>query len=434
MSFHPLQFQFKFPIDGKIPPMSSATIEHDYHKNLRYNITVNVLDGSFFGFALGFASFVTIIPLFISQLTDSAILIGFIPALHSFGWQFPQLFTAKWVSRLRRFKPAVLFFTIQERVPFIGLALIAWFTPKLGIKTALGLSFLMLIWQGFGGGFTANPWQSMIAKIIPSERLGVFFGVQSAAANSLASLGAVLAGILLNKIDTPQNFALCFLLAAISMAISWGFLSLTRESVSKTKDIIPERSPLLSGSFAILRRNTNFRWFLVVRILSQFAMMGSAFYTVYAVKHFEMDVITAGFVTGSFSFTQIIANPILGWLSDRWSRRGVLLLGALAGTLSAIMAWVANSAEWFYGVFILTGIAMVTLWTVAMVMTVEFGTESERPMYIGLANTLIAPATLLAPIIGGWLADLFSYPFTFAMSAAASILMVALLHFLVRDP
>jgi hypothetical protein len=31
-------------------------------KNLVYNYVVNVLDGGFFGFALGFASFTTIIP------------------------------------------------------------------------------------------------------------------------------------------------------------------------------------------------------------------------------------------------------------------------------------------------------------------------------------------------------------------------------------
>ena len=46
------------------------------HKHVRFNAIVNILDGAFFGSALGFASFTTIIPLFVSQLTDSAILIG----------------------------------------------------------------------------------------------------------------------------------------------------------------------------------------------------------------------------------------------------------------------------------------------------------------------------------------------------------------------
>lgn len=45
-------------------------------RNLRYNFIVNLLDGGFFGFAMGFASFVTVIPLFVSTMTASAILIG----------------------------------------------------------------------------------------------------------------------------------------------------------------------------------------------------------------------------------------------------------------------------------------------------------------------------------------------------------------------
>ncbi|HNS64036.1 MAG TPA: hypothetical protein PKN11_06405, partial [Anaerolineaceae bacterium] len=73
-------------------------------KDLLHNFIVNVGDGSFFGFALGFTSFGTILPLFISNLTESAILIGLVPAIHNVGWQLPQLFTARWIASLRRLK------------------------------------------------------------------------------------------------------------------------------------------------------------------------------------------------------------------------------------------------------------------------------------------------------------------------------------------
>ena len=98
---------------------------------IRHNITVNLLDGSFFGAALGFASFITVIPLFVSELTTSAVLIGLIPAIHSVGWQLPQLLTAPRVSRLNQFRPTVLKLTIHERLPFLGLAVVAWFSPVL---------------------------------------------------------------------------------------------------------------------------------------------------------------------------------------------------------------------------------------------------------------------------------------------------------------
>jgi hypothetical protein len=40
-------------------------------RNFRLNYIVNLLDGGFFGFALGFASLTTVIPLFVSNMTDS---------------------------------------------------------------------------------------------------------------------------------------------------------------------------------------------------------------------------------------------------------------------------------------------------------------------------------------------------------------------------
>jgi len=130
--------------------------------DVRFNVTVNILDGAFFGVALGFASFTTIIPLFVRQLTDSPELIGLIPAIHSVGWQLPQLLTAGRVRRLTRFKPMVMTMTVFERVPFLGLAVVAYLLPKLEPTFALMLIYVLLIWQGLGGGFTATVWQSMI--------------------------------------------------------------------------------------------------------------------------------------------------------------------------------------------------------------------------------------------------------------------------------
>jgi len=65
---------------------------------------------------------------------------------------------------------------------------------------------------------------------------------------------------------------------------------------------------------------------------------------------------------------------------------------------------------------------------------VQFGRESERPVYIGLSNTLIAPATILAPILGGWMADSAGFELTFLLSAVGGVLTALLLLTLVKDP
>lgn len=408
-------------------------MQDEIRKNLRHNYIVNLLDGGFFGFGIGFSSFSTILPLFFSQMTSSATLIGLIPAIHNMGWQLPQLLTANRILKLRRLKPWVSFWTIHERFPFVALGIIALLLPKLGAPTALLLSFICLIWQGLGAGITANAWQNMIGKVIPSDMRATFFGAQSSAANLLASLGAFIAGIILENVLGPNSFAICFFICGFLMAISWFFLYNNIEPDGIVEDCSAPQ-PLLRNISNTLSKDHNFTWFLVSRMVFQFGTMAFAFYTVYAVSQLKMQPFQAGIMTSVLLITQMIANPLLGRLADRWSRQGVLALGSIACALSPIAAYLATDISWFYLVFVMAGIANTAFWTIGMAITMEFGTEAERPTYVGMANTLIAPSAILAPLLGGWLADHLGYRSTFFVAALLALLTTFILLVFVRDP
>ena len=409
-------------------------VEQYARQHLRYNIKVGMADGGFFGMALGFASFGTILSLFVASMTDSATLIGLVPAIHAAGWLLPQLFTAKHTSRLRRYKRTVMLNTIHERVPFLGFAVVALLLPTIGIQVGLALAFLLLIWQGLGGGFTANPWTSMISKIIPPENRGTFIGTQAAVANLFISAAAVGAGYLLDFLDSPLDFAVCFFIASFFFTISWFALALTREPEDTEKVIEEDQPPLWKGAGRILQRDRNFRWFLVSRFLSQFATMGFSFYIVYALRRFEADAVILGYLTATLTIAQTIANVSMGWFGDRLGHRSMLILGAAAATLSSLLAWLATSINWFFPIFILAGFANVSIWMNGMTMATTFSGENERPFYIGLAQTLTAPATIIAPLLGGWIADQFGFGLTFSISTILSVVMMAILWFIVKDP
>lgn len=415
-------------------PMLSSPAEAAVQKNLRYNVFINLLDGMYFGVGIGFGSFTTIITLFVTHLTGSAVLIGLIPAIHAVGWQLPQLFTAGWVARQRRYKPMVIWLSTQERIPFLGLVLIAWFLPAIGVQIALILTFVMLIWQGIGAGITANPWQSLIAKIIPSESRGSFFGMQAALANIFISIGAVLAGFLLDRTSFPVNFAACFLMAAIFLGFSLLALGLTREVDDHDKVISSETNAFWHTSALILRRDRNFDTFLLARILSLFGSMAFSFYVVYALRRFDMNMVTAGFMTATLAISSTLANALMGWAGDRLGHRSMLIAGALSLTFSALAAWAAPDLSWFYLVFFLAGLANASIWTIGMAMTVEFGSEAERPVYIGLSNTLTAPATILSPLLGGLLAEAAGFQVTFLASAACGLVTLIVLVLFFSDP
>ncbi len=409
-------------------------VEQFTRKHLRYNVIFNMLDGGFFGFAIGFASFSTVLPLFVASMTDSATLIGLVPAIHGAGWLLPQLFTANRTAQLRRYKRTVLRNTIHERLPFLGFALVAFLLPTIGAETGLILTFMFLIWQGLGGGFTANPWTSMISKIIPAESRGTFFGTQAAIANLFISAAAVGAGYLLSSFAYSKNFMYCFLTTCIFFTISWLALAMTREPADYEKVVEKNPPPFWHGAREILKRDKNFDWFLSARILSQFATMGFAFYIVYALRRFDMDTVTAGFLTATLTISQTVANAGMGWMGDRVGHRWMLIIGAGAAVLSSVMAWFAPTLAWFFPIFILEGFANVSIWTNGMTMTVDFSDDKQRPFYIGLAQTLTGPATIIAPLIGGWIADTYGFTVTFGLSAILSVVMMSILVFLVKEP
>jgi MFS family permease len=402
--------------------------------HLPFNFTIGVLDGAFFGLALGFGSFVAVIPLFIKGMTDSAILIGLVPSIHTVGWQLPQLFTAGWVSRAQRYKPLVLLTTVHERIPFLGMAVIAWFLPQLGAMAALPLMFVMMVWQGIGGGMAANAWQSMITKVIPSRLHGTFFGVQSAAFNGLGALSAVASGLILERLPSPLNFTLCFALAALLMAVSFFFIAQTKEELSPPRQA---EHPLAfwGNSLRILKQDRNFLNFLWSRVVSQLASTAFAFYIIYAVIEYDMSAALAGVMTGVLLFAQVALSPLMGRLGDRWSHRAAMFIGALAASLSALLAWQATSVVWFYAVFVLEAAAIVAFWISPMALTVSFAPkDEERPLYIGLSNTITALPAIAAPVIGGWIADTAGYHLTFLLSAACGLVLAAMLAFVVKEP
>jgi MFS family permease len=124
-----------------------------------------------------------------------------------------------------------------------------------------------------------------------------------------------------------------------------------------------------------------------------------------------------GWLTGVLFVAQVIANPILGALGDRTSHRAILLLGATMAMLSAGLAGWATSIPLWFLIFAMAGMGAVTNWTTAMVLSLEFGTPANRAAYIGMSNSLIAPATLLAPFLAGWCIDNYSYSTMFRISA-----------------
>ncbi|MCY3799297.1 MAG: MFS transporter [Chloroflexi bacterium] len=381
-------------------------VDSSVERNLPWNFSVNLIDISFITLAFSIISRETITPLLISNLTDSKIAIGFVPAIYSIAYYLPQLFAANHAERLKRKLPFVMLIGgLLERVPYLfaGLAILL-FAESAPIAALLCL-YLVIGLGAFGNGVATPAWFSMIGKVLPVNRRGIFFGVSEGFGALMGIIGALFVGRVLDDLGYPLNFATLFLVAAIFMGISWIGLALNREPESP---IVKEHIPF-SRYFrrlpAILRDNRNYRRFLLSYCISRLSTMGVGFFIVYGNERFQLSGADVGLLTAILIGSQAAMQLLLGWLADRRGHKANLTISGFALAIAAVLAMGASDLIGLIPAFILLGVGLASDHVSRLNIILEFAVPEDQPTFIGLTNTLLAPVVFLAPIFGGWLAD-----------------------------
>lgn len=420
-------------LDTPLNAVSEAEAASEIEQLYRWNFFVNLLDVTAFWFGFSLISATTIVPLYISQLSDSPLPIGIAAVVAQASWFLPQLFTANAVERLPRKKPVIVWFGLfLERLPmwlFVLSAAIAVRQPT----AALVVFLVGYAWRGFGAGITATSWQDLIARCFPVRRRGRFLGISLFAGTLAGAVAAAVSGWLLETYPFSRNFVLNFALAAVFISLSWAFISLTREPA------IAARVQRLSGrEFAaelpiIMRQDVNFRRFLISRTLLAFGALGTGFITVAAIDRWAVPNSAVAGYTAALLIGQAAATPLFGLLSDRFGHKLTLEIGALAAVFAFALAWLAPTPKWYYAVFVLLGVNTGAIIVAGILVIMEFARAEKRPTYAGLANSAVGIASVAAPLVGAALATI-SYDLLFAASAFISLAALALLRFWVQEP
>lgn len=411
-----------------------VVFEAKVERHYRHNFIVNVLDGTFFWCGASFFASRTVLPLFVSHLTDNKFLIGLIPAVAAGGWLLPQLFTANWVQQLPRKKVLpVNLGLFTERLPVILLVLAAWLATR-SPTAALVAFFVSFAWHTVGAGVVAVAWQDMIAKIIPVDRRGRFFGLANFGGTATGVLGAVVAAWLLARYDFPQGYVLCFAVSGVLLFISWVFLALTREPAQVSRSPAVSHWEYWRRLPSVLRADPNYRRYLLSQVVITLSSMAGGFVAVYAVQRWGLSDSYAGNFTAAMLIGQAVSNLFFGALADRKGHKLVLELSALLATLAIGLASLAPVPVWFYVVFALSGASTAGFILSGIMIAFEFGPPDMRPTYIGLNNTVSGVAAIAAPMIGGWLAGAVGYRGLFAVAFAIGLAGFALLRWSVREP
>jgi MFS family permease len=402
--------------------------------NLRRNFLANIFDTAFYMLGLSIISQTTVVPLLVSRLTDSKVMIGLAPALANLGMLLPQLLVANFTEGLRRKMPFVALFCAFQRLPLllIGLAvgLLAGPAPAMALAALLALRTV----SALAVGLVIPAWYDVVAKEIPVAKRGLYAGLSNGAGALLGIAGAALAGPILAAWPYPRNFAAAFTVAFLFQAISWGALTFNREPESVMVKQGKRLAEYVHDLPRVIRQDRNYGRYLAVRSLVLLAGMAASFYIVYAAERFGIAEGDVGLLTALLVSSQAAANPAWGLAADRIGHKRVLIGEALCIALAASAAYLAVSPAWLWLTFMLLGVAVAASSVSALTIVLEFSGPRERPTYIGLTNTLLAPAAVVAPILGGWLAGRLGYRAMFTVAALLALLGALLMAAWVREP
>jgi MFS family permease len=403
--------------------------------NYRWNFAVNSLDVAFFLLGLSIISQTTIMPLLVRQLTPSTLAIGMIPAIASIGYLLPQLLIANYAEGLRRKKPFLLIISgIGERGPYLAIGVLVLTMGARAPELTLIGFFVLLATTAIAAGLGTPPWYDLIAKAIPAQRRGLWAGFSRGLGSLLGIGGAALAGMLLATYPYPLGFALCFFAAFGALAVSWVSLSLNREADSTITKPRVKLTAYLGQLPTILRRDANYLHYLIARSIAVLGGLGAGFFMVFGVDRFAVGGQMVGLLTAVLVGSQALMNLLLGALADRVGHRVILAVSALAMALAAASILVAPSGPWLVLTFALLGLSTAAGLVSGLNIILEFCAPEDRPTYIGLTNTLLAPATAFAPMVGALLVSGIGYRGAFAVAVALALAGSGLLVVWVREP
>jgi MFS family permease len=149
--------------------------------------------------------------------------------------------------------------------------------------------------------------------------------------------------------------------------------------------------------------------------------------------HLASSAAATAFIV-SFGLVKAFANLISGILADRYSRRAVLIAGALLGVPVPFLIMWAPSWEWIVAANALLGLNQGLAWSMTVAMKIDLVGGKRRGLALGLNEFAGYASVGAAAWAAGWIASRWALrPEPFFLAAACALLTLLLATFFIRD-
>jgi MFS family permease len=150
-------------------------------------------------------------------------------------------------------------------------------------------------------------------------------------------------------------------------------------------------------------------------------------------EEFHISKVQIGYLTSAFLLCYMCAAPFVGPLADRYSRKLIIVVGAIFWSGLTLLTAVTHNYTELLVRHTLVGIGEATFVTIAPTFVVDLFSEDKRARILGVFYLAIPVGSAAGYLLGGNLAPHYGWRFPFYIAAAPGFLLALLLLFL-KEP
>jgi MFS family permease len=298
---------------------------------------------------------------------------------------------------------------------------------------------ILLCFAGFYSavGIVIASWSDWIAHIFTVKIRGLAMGLSFGASALAGTLGAFVAGWMVEKMPSPQVYAWIFAVAGMLTLFSMAFYWFMRDPAED----LPHDPPRAPTTVVLERvraslRDFNFRQYLVGRALVTAGFCLAPLITVYFLSEAGGSIAKSNVVWYGAAATigMAIASVVLGRLGDLRGHRVGVLTGAAAQVATLLIVLFARGDLACVAAFALMGVANGAGNVAHHNMLFETCPHDNRFAHITIGNFVVGVVGIAASLLSGVAAAQWGFKPLFWVCLALSVAGLAWFVAFVKDP
>jgi len=290
-----------------------------------------------------------------------------------------------------------------SRLLFVGAIFYGMMSSGPGAEAVF---MVILVVGAFSMSLASSTWSTWMADLVPEQIRGRYFALRNSVASVAGIIAVLVGGWLLKTFPGPDGFVVVYTIAALT-AVAGVFLVLFQYHPQVAEQ--PQGS--MWASYRQIFRDRNFMAFVRMVLFFNLALVvASPFFTVHFIEILKVPIDILAYFTAAAAVTGILGNLFFGKMSDILGNRFIIRFSLLLMIIpTGLMLFLPEkNALPFVAAIILMQSFFGAGWNLAVFNTsLSISPRGQRALYIGVYNSLNSVSAVFAPVLGGFLIDLY---------------------------